>query len=260
MVEGPVFRPVDPKVRFPSSSVRSSRSGTRPTSSTVRSWPGRAPRVGLLRRAAHSERQTPHRPRDDADLQGHLPPLPDDDRTPRSWKAGWDCHGLPVEIEVEKRWDLRQARHRGVWHRSVQRALPRIRPPVRPGLGGAHAADRILDRHGRPLLDDGPRVHRVRVVVAEAAPRAGLLVESDKVTAYCPVRHGPLRRGGRARLRHGGGPEHRGAFPIVEAPDAALVGASLLVWTTTPWTLPANAGVAVDPAATYAVLRLGEGG
>ena len=117
-----------------------------------------------------------------------------------------------------KRWDLRQARHRGVWHRSVQRALPRIRPPARPGLGGAHAADRILDRHGRPLLDDGPRVHRVRVVVAEAAPRAGLLVESDKVTAYCP-RCGTALSDAEVALGYDTAedPSIEVRFPIVEA-------------------------------------------
>ena len=40
-------------------------------------------------------------------------------------------------------------------------------------------------------------------------------------------------------------------FPIVEAGDPALEGASMVVWTTTPWTLPSNTGVAIDPSATY---------
>jgi len=46
-------------------------------------------------------------------------------------------------------------------------------------------------------------------------------------------------------------------FPIVEAADPDLVGASLLVWTTTPWTLPSNAGVAVDPSGEYVVAEKG---
>ena len=39
-------------------------------------------------------------------------------------------------------------------------------------------------------------------------------------------------------------------FPIVEASDARLDGASLLVWTTTPWTLPSNTGARSTPAPT----------
>ena len=47
-------------------------------------------------------------------------------------KAGWDCHGLPVELAVEKELGLhRQAGHRGVRHRRVQRPLPRVGDPAR---------------------------------------------------------------------------------------------------------------------------------
>ncbi len=45
-------------------------------------------------------------------------------------------------------------------------------------------------------------------------------------------------------------------FPVVEAADPSLVGVSLLVWTTTPWTLPSNTGVAVDPGATYVLVEV----
>ena len=42
-------------------------------------------------------------------------------------KAGWDCHGLPVELAVEKELGLhRQAGHRGVRHRRVQRQVPGV--------------------------------------------------------------------------------------------------------------------------------------
>jgi isoleucyl-tRNA synthetase len=47
-------------------------------------------------------------------------------------------------------------------------------------------------------------------------------------------------------------------LPIVEAPDETLVGASLLIWTTTPWTLPSNTGVAVASDAEYAEVRIGD--
>ena len=75
----------------------------------------------------------------------------------------------------------------------------------------------------------------------------GLLVEADKVTAYCP-RCGTALSDAEVALGYESveDPSVYVRFPIVEAPAADLVGASLLVWTTTPWTLPSNAGVAVD--------------
>jgi isoleucyl-tRNA synthetase len=76
----------------------------------------------------------------------------------------------------------------------------------------------------------------------------GLLVEADKVTAYCP-RCGTALSDAEVALGYETveDPSVYVRFPIVEAADPELVGASLLVWTTTPWTLPSNTGVAVDP-------------
>ena len=75
----------------------------------------------------------------------------------------------------------------------------------------------------------------------------GLLQEADKVTAYCPRCGTALSD---AEVAHGyqtvEDPSVFVRFPIVEADDASLVGASLVVWTTTPWTLPSNTGLAVD--------------
>ncbi len=45
-------------------------------------------------------------------------------------------------------------------------------------------------------------------------------------------------------------------FPVIEARDPSLVGASLLGWTTTPWTLPSNTGAAVAEGASYVVVEL----
>ena len=54
------------------------------------------------RRPAHGQRQAPHRPYRDPRHQGPHPPLPDHEGQARPRKAGWDTHGLPVELEVEK--------------------------------------------------------------------------------------------------------------------------------------------------------------
>src|SRR3546814_15267641 len=45
-------------------------------------------------------------------------------------------------------------------------------------------------------------------------------------------------------------------FPVVKASDAALAGASIVIWTTTPWTLPGNRAIALSKAADYVRLRV----
>src|SRR4029453_8543215 len=84
----------------------------------------------------------------------------------------------------------------------------------------------------------------------------GLLEQDHKVTAYCPRCGTALSD---AEVAQGyeqvQDPSVFVRFPIVEAADRSLVGASLLVWTTTPWTLPSNIGAAVLADGDYVELR-----
>jgi isoleucyl-tRNA synthetase len=83
----------------------------------------------------------------------------------------------------------------------------------------------------------------------------GLLVEADRITNHCP-RCGTALSDAETALgyRQVEDPSVSIRFPIVEAAVPALVGASLVGWTTTPWTLISNTGVGVDPDATYVEL------
>ena len=61
------------------------------------------PELDLLRGAADRERHARHPPHRGARLQGPVPALQDDEGLPRRRaRPGWDCHGLPVELAVEK--------------------------------------------------------------------------------------------------------------------------------------------------------------
>ena len=120
---GRAFEPVDPKASFPeleradprvleggatSSHARSPSARARPAGSSTRARRPRTARPGVH----HVEPRTfkDVYPRFKT-MTGHLVPR----------KGGWDCHGLPVELEVEKEIGTTgQARHRGVRHRRVQ--------------------------------------------------------------------------------------------------------------------------------------------
>ena len=181
-------------------------------------------------------------------------------------KAGWDCHGLPVEVEVEKRLGLRgkqQIEELGVaeFNRHCRESVFRY----------IKEWDRLTDRIGfwldtehpyRTL--DNPYIESCWGLLNELWGR-GLLVKDYKVTKHCPRCGTSLAEAEagqgmkedvddpsvfvRLRLRPGQ------VLPVApETTDAAPV--SILVWTTTPWTLPANAAAAVSGEAEYAVYEL----
>ena len=84
------------------------------------------------------------------------------------------------------------------------------------------------------------------------AQRPALIYESDKVVPYCP-RCGTALSSHEVALGYKDveDPSVYVRFPLVDRP-----GTSLLVWTTTPWTLPANQAVAVNPGVTYVVAEV----
>ena len=192
-----------------SSSAASSRSGARPTSSTASSSNAGRPAVGVLRGPADRQRQTGHPPHGVAHVQGRLPPLQGDDGPLR---AAQGRLGLPRPPggagggEADRHED--QARHRGVRRRRVQPPVPRVGHALRRPVGATHRAPRLLARRRRRLSDDGHRVRRERLVVAEAAARTRPALRSGPHRDVLPPLRDPaVRRGGRPGLRGGRGPE-----------------------------------------------------
>ena len=234
----------------------------------------RAARVGVLRGPAHGQRQPRRPPRAGPGLQGHLPALQDHAGYYVGRKAGWDCHGLPVELEIEKRL--------GFDHKEQIEAygVAEFNQLCRESVT-AYVDDwnRMTERIGMWLDLDDPYmtmtdgyIESVWWILSEFA-KQGLLYEGYKVVPYCPrcgtalssheVASGyqmvtdpsvyvrfPLR--GRRRGPSARAPRRR----HVLAADGLPV--SLLVWTTTPWTLISNVAAAVGPDIQYAPARLGD--
>ena len=161
--------------------------------------------LDLLRGPADRQRPAGHPPRRGAHLQGRLPALPDHAGLPGQPQGRL---GLPRPAGRaggrEGARLLRQARHRGLRHRRVQRALPRVGAAPRRPLGGDDRPDGLLDRHAAALPDDGHAVRRVGLVVAEADLRQGPAGRGLPGRAVLPpLRHRALRPRARAGLRDG---------------------------------------------------------
>jgi isoleucyl-tRNA synthetase len=175
-------------------------------------------------------------------------------------KAGWDCHGLPVELEVEKRLGFKAGKT-DIEAYGIAEFNERCRESVQE-----HVAEfnRLTERMGYWVdLDDAywtMRPHYIESVWWSLRQifDAGLLVQDHRVTPYCPRCGTGLSdhevAQGYYEVRD---PSVYVRFPVTSGPLAEL-NASLLVWTTTPWTLISNTAVAVHPDVSYVAVRLGD--
>jgi isoleucyl-tRNA synthetase len=173
-------------------------------------------------------------------------------------KAGWDCHGLPVELEVEKEIGTKtksdiEAFGIAEFTRLCRESVTR------------YVADweRLTERIGFWInLEDAYWTMDTSYVESvwwslKQLHRRGLLFEADKVTAYCP-RCGTALSDAEVALGYAEveDPSLFIKLPIAEAGDDALVGAWIAVWTTTPWTLLSNLGLAVSADADYVEVKV----
>ena len=187
-------------------------------------------------------------------------------RVPR--RAGWDCHGLPVEVAVEK--ELGISGKKDIEAYGVAEFNARCRESVQRHVD---AWEELTERMGywidmsRAYWTMNPDyVESVWWSLKEIFNR-GLLIQDYRISPYCPRCGTPLsdhELGQPDVYRDVGDPSVTVRFPLLSLPEGAspeLAGADLLVWTTTPWTLVSNTAVAVHPDETYVVARnTGHGG
>ena len=203
--------------------------------------------MGVLRGPADRERQTGHPPRVGPALQGPLPPVPHDAGQARRPQGRLGLPRAPGRGRGRKGARLLgQVRDRGLRHRALQRQVPRVGAALRRGLAVAHLAHRHVDRHRRRVLDALQRVHRERVVaVPPDLGRRRDLRGLQGRPLLRPLRHRVVEPRARpARARTATSPSRRSTCG---SRSSARDSSDLLVWTTTPWTLPSNVGAAVGP-------------
>ena len=165
-------------------------------------------------------------------------------------KAGWDCHGLPVELAVEKEL--------GIDNKSQIEAfgVEKFNAMCRESVS-RHVDEfaELTTRMGYWVnMDEAYWTMNPSYVESvwwalKKIFDAGLLVEDYRVTPYCPKDETALSD---HEVSQGyedvTDPSVYVRFPLLDGPWA---GADLLVWTTTPWTLISNTAVAVHPEVTY---------
>jgi len=176
-------------------------------------------------------------------------------------KGGWDCHGLPVELEVEK--ELGLATKQDIEAYGVERFNARCRESVKRYVDAFEAlTERIgfwIDTSQAYWTMNTSYVESVWWALAELHAR-GLLVEDYKVVPYCPRCETALSD---AEVAMGYQDiEDLTAYVGLPATSGRLAeeGAELLVWTTQPWTLVPNVSVVVGPDIPYLLVEAQQDG
>ncbi|MDQ0464774.1 isoleucyl-tRNA synthetase [Caulobacter ginsengisoli] len=167
---------------------------------------------------------------------------------------GWDCHGLPIEWKIEEAYRAKGRRKDDV-------PVGEFRAECR-----AYAAHWI-EEQGREfrrlgVLADWENRYSTMDYTSEAAIVAEFhrFVASNQLyRGSKPVMWSPVERTALAdaevEYHDHNSPTVWVKFPVVEGPDVAD-GASVVIWTTTPWTIPANRAVSYNPDIAYAVYEV----
>ena len=166
-------------------------------------------------------------------------------------KAGWDCHGLPVEVQVEK--DLQLNSKKDILTYGVDRFVEKCRESVFSHIREWDVlTERMaywIDLKSPYVTMDNGYIESVWWSLKELWGRK-LLYEGHRVVPFCPRCGTPLS-------------QHEVALGYKTVKEETVIVSfrakdrdfSFLAWTTTPWTLLSNVALAVKPELTYAVIK-----
>jgi isoleucyl-tRNA synthetase len=167
-------------------------------------------------------------------------------------RFGWDTHGLPAEVEAEKQLGITTKAE--ILELGVDKFNEACRTSV---LQYTQDWERYVTRQAR-WVDFANDYKTLDVDYMESVMWAfkslyekGLVYEGFSVLAYCWRCETPLSN---TETRMDDVYKDR-ADPALTVAFTLETGEKLLVWTTTPWTLPSNLAVAVGPDISYSVLE-----
>src|SRR3712207_172981 len=174
-----------------------------------------------------------------------------------NYVPGWDCHGLPIEWKIEEEY-----RAKGKDKDAV--------PVIEFRRQCRAFADRWIDvqrEEFKRLGVEGDWAHPYSTMAFPAEAQiareimtfavTGQLYQGSKPVMWSSVEKTALAEA-EVEYHEKTSPTIWVKFPIVDTLDADLEGAAVLIWTTTPWTIPANRAIAFGSDISYGLYRVAE--
>lgn len=171
-------------------------------------------------------------------------------------KGGWDCHGLPVEVQVEKQLNLKSKKDVLIYgvDKFIKKARDSVFSYIKDWEKSTEELNYLVDLESPYRTLDNNYIESVWWSLKELHKKK-LLYEGRKVVPFCPRCGTPLS-------------SHEVALGYKEvSQESAYVlfrikgtgNEYFLAWTTTPWTLPGNVALAVGKDIEYVKVRVAEG-
>ena len=173
-------------------------------------------------------------------------------RVERVW--GWDCHGLPAERYTEKKLGIHSREE--VLEYGIEKYILACRANmVQTSSEWEDVVDRIgrwVDFKGAYKTMDKDYMESIWWAFKELYEK-GKIYEGEKVLMYCTLDATPLSK---AEVTMDAGAYQDVTDPSVYVKFMLDDGRTLLAWTTTPWTLPANTALAVNKDVVYVEVEI----
>jgi len=171
---------------------------------------------------------------------------------------GWDCHGLPIEIKVDKelggkKLQMRPLEVRAACRKYAQKYLDLQRQQFKR-IG-------VFGRFDRPYATMDPQYESVVLDTFFSFYEKGFVYKGLRAVYWCMHDETALAEA-EVEYENHTSPTIWVKYALIDDPariDPALTGkkVSTIIWTTTPWTLPASMAVAFHPNEEYVALDMG---
>lgn len=166
---------------------------------------------------------------------------------------GWDTHGLPIEQAVTNsgvdRKSMGKAEFRALCEKYAYEQIEKQ-------MVGFKELNVLAD-WDHPYITLQKELEARQIEVFAEMAKKGLIFKGLKPVYWSPSSESALAEA-EIEYHDRKDPSIFVAFPVVEGNDKVKVGDNLVIWTTTPWTLPCNTGIAISEKFDYAKVLVGD--
>ena len=164
---------------------------------------------------------------------------------------GWDTHGLPIEQAVTNRGVDRKSMSKGDFRKKCEEYAYEQVEKQKSGFKQLN----ILADFDHPYITLQKEMEARQIEVFAEMTKKGLIFKGLKPVYWSPSSESALAEA-EIEYHDRKDPSIFVAFPVVEGNDKIQKGENLVIWTTTPWTLPGNLGIAVGEQFDYAKVKV----